>query len=65
MLSKVYSFVGMLDFEAAVAAMPPADLDAVLASTEQYEEAAEEVMAGVEPEEVPEGSGNRLLDLVA
>jgi len=65
MLSKVYGFVGMLDFKAAVAAMSPADLDAVLASAKQYDEATEEAMPSVELEEVSKGSSDRLLDLIA
>ena len=64
MVSEVFGFARMPDFEASVAAMSPEDIDDVLAGADQYDEAAEEALVAVTPEEEPQGTGDRLLDLV-
>jgi len=61
--SEVFGFAHMPDFEASVAAMSPEDIADVLASADQYDEAAEEVPVAAALEEEPRGTGSRLLDL--
>jgi len=53
MVSKVFRFAHMLDFEASMAAMSLEDINDVLASANQYDEAAKEALAAATLEEEP------------
>jgi len=53
----------MLDFKASVAAMSLEDIADVLASANQYDEAAREVLVAAALEEEPRGISSQLLNL--